>query len=89
MGKAVMGEYAEMIIDGFVDQYTGEVIDGHSPGYPRSKARKKRGYGKSDGEFMCKKCGRHFRSEKAVADHTEDMHTVEGQERRRKQLSSY
>lgn len=80
-----MGEYADMIIDGFVDQYTGEVIDGESPGYPRSKPRKKRSYRKTDGEHKCDKCGRHFRSPQAVEDHAKDMHTPEGQERRRRQ----
>lgn len=80
-----MGEYADMIIDGFVDQYTGEVIDGESPGYPRSKSRKKRSYRKGDGDYKCEQCGRHFRSHEAVTDHTKDMHTPEGQERRRRQ----
>lgn len=36
-----MGEYADMIINGFVDQFTGEVIDGDSPGYPRTKKKKR------------------------------------------------
>lgn len=31
-----MGQHADDIIDGFVDQYTGEIIDGEAPGYPRS-----------------------------------------------------
>ena len=83
-----VGEYADMIIDGFVDQYTGEVIDGDSPGYPRSKSRnsrKRKTHDKACGDFRCEKCGRYFRSERAVADHTKDMHTPEGQERRRRQ----
>lgn len=31
-----MGDMADDIIEGFVDQYTGEYIDGDRPGYPRS-----------------------------------------------------
>jgi uncharacterized C2H2 Zn-finger protein len=83
-----MGEYAEMMIDGFVDQYTGEVIDGQSPGYPRSRSRNrwaKKTHGKADGDVRCPKCGRYFRSTEAVEHHARDMHTPEGQERRRKQ----
>lgn len=30
-----MGEIADMIIDGFLDEETGEYIDGDAPGYPR------------------------------------------------------
>ena len=82
-----MGEYADMIIDGFVDQYTGEIIDGDSSGYPRSKrkSRNRKSHNKSSGIFRCEKCGRHFQSEQSVIDHTKDMHTPEGQERRRRQ----
>lgn len=30
-----MGEIAEMMLNGFLDEETGEVIDGTEPGYPR------------------------------------------------------
>lgn len=30
-----MGEIADMMLEGFLDEETGEVIDGDSPGYPR------------------------------------------------------
>ena len=30
-----MGEIAEMVLEGFLDEETGEVIDGTAPGYPR------------------------------------------------------
>lgn len=30
-----MGENAEMILEGFLDEETGEVLDGTAPGYPR------------------------------------------------------
>ena len=47
---------------------------------------KKRTYRKSDGDVRCEKCGRYFKSDKAVDDHCKDMHTVEGQERRRRKI---
>lgn len=84
-----MGEFADMIINGLVDQYTGEVIDGHSSGYPRSLKRNKKRHRKSDGNFRCEKCGRYFQSTKSVEHHNRDMHTVDGQERRRKQKQGY
>lgn len=30
-----MGEIAEMMLEGFLDEETGELIDGTAPGYPR------------------------------------------------------
>lgn len=30
-----MGEIAEMLLDGLLDEETGELIDGTAPGYPR------------------------------------------------------
>ena len=30
-----MGEYADLFIDGTLDEVTGELIDGTSPGHPR------------------------------------------------------
>ncbi len=81
-----MGEYADLIIDGIVDQCTGEVIDGHVPEFPRSaRKRKKRNYRKDAGSHRCEKCGRHFQSSQAVEDHARDMHTQDGMERRRRQ----
>lgn len=32
-----MGEHADDLVDGFVDFFTGEFLDGKSPGYPRSR----------------------------------------------------
>ena len=46
-----MGEIADMMLEGFMDEETGEIIDGEAPGYPRrmsdnepviSKSAKKR-----------------------------------------------
>ncbi len=31
-----MGDIADMMLDGTLDMYTGEYIDGDSPGYPRT-----------------------------------------------------
>jgi hypothetical protein len=30
-----MGEIADMMLDGFIDEETGEIIDCEAPGYPR------------------------------------------------------
>ena len=30
-----MGEIADMVLDGMLDEETGKVIDGEAPGYPR------------------------------------------------------
>lgn len=71
-----MGEYADMIIDGLVDQHTGEVIDGDAPGYPRCKPRTKHRGGV--GESRCPKCGKRFKTTQGVADHTRDVHEGRG-----------
>ena len=60
-----MGEFADMIINSLVDQHTGEVIDGHAPGYPRSQQQPKNRRRKSDGDFRCEKCGSEFKEEEA------------------------
>lgn len=36
-----MGEIAEAMLEGFLDEETGEVIDGTSPGYPRRMSDRK------------------------------------------------
>lgn len=38
-----MGEIADMMIDGLLDEQTGEYIDGHAPGYPRTMHGKNNG----------------------------------------------
>lgn len=37
----MMGEYAELALAGFVDEETGEIIDGDAPGYPRRMSDRK------------------------------------------------
>lgn len=69
-----MGEYADMIIDGLVDEYTGEVIDGDAPGFPRHRVRKQRSKG-GVGNETCPKCGKRFKTPQGVADHTRDVHS--------------
>lgn len=32
-----MGDIADMMIEGFLDYETGELLDGDAPGYPRTK----------------------------------------------------
>lgn len=64
-----MGEYAEMILDGLIDEYTGEVIDGNITGYPRSKEKSKK-----HNKQKCQKCGRSFATGQALEDHTRDKH---------------
>lgn len=36
-----MGEIAEMLLEGFMDEETGEIIDGDAPGYPRRMSDRK------------------------------------------------
>ena len=65
-----MGEIADMMVEGFLDEETGEIIDGESPGYPRCK----RLMGIQDTLFACRKCGKKFKTEQGVKDHTRAKH---------------
>jgi uncharacterized membrane protein YvbJ len=51
-----------------------------------SSVRKRKSHRKSDGDFRCEKCGRHFASQASVANHAIDMHTPDGQKRRRRMM---
>jgi hypothetical protein len=65
-----MGEIAEMMLEGFLDEETGAVIDGSAPGYPRRMAdlvREKRP--KRDRVVPCPTCRRLF-----VTDWARDHH---------------
>jgi len=73
-----MGDYADIFADGTVDEITGELIDGDSPGYPRSKKRpyqhtRQQGPAKP---FHCDKCTRRFKTKAAMEQHTNDSHKV-------------
>jgi len=70
----VIGEISEMYLEGFLDEETGEMIDGTSPGYPRRQsdpncyialqARSKR-----PRTIPCPGCNRKFNSVDAMAWH--------------------
>jgi hypothetical protein len=70
----MMGEYAEMMLEGLIDCQTGEYIDGNAPGYPRSKHwwRKKPRAGV--GEERCRLCGKRFKTQQGVEDHVAEIH---------------
>ena len=68
-----MGDIADLIIDGFFDMETGEVIDGDAPGYPRTK-RKHRELAKKWKRFSCDWCDRTFTSKQGLRDHCRDKH---------------
>lgn len=36
-----MGDIADMMLEGFLDEETGEIIDGTAPGYPRRMSDRK------------------------------------------------
>lgn len=69
-----MGEIAEMMLEGFLDEETGEMIDGTSPGFPRrrsdpecyiapfTRSRRPR-------TIPCPGCKRLFNSESALGWH--------------------
>lgn len=69
-----MGEIAEMMLDGFLDEETGEVIDGDAPGYPRrvSDHRADREFTRSRPTKTCAcivpGCGKKFRPSTAYSD---------------------
>jgi hypothetical protein len=73
-----MGEYADMILEGLIDEETGELIDGQSPGYPRSPTRERRKALKRAKEggkpFRCPTCGKHFKTKEACDQHCRDKH---------------
>lgn len=66
-----MGEIADMMIEGFLDSETGELIDGDSPGYPRTMQRQKT---KQRSGPKCPECGKRLRSEQGLVDHCRDAH---------------
>ena len=81
-----MGEYADMMIEGLLDEETGELIDGTAPGYPRSRAygnlpgqRKKKpsknvAAGLSAvGKAQCPTCGKRVKAA-GLKDYMRDKH---------------
>ena len=66
-----VGEYADLFLDGIVDEETGEVIDGEAPGYPRSPTREAR-----NKPHICPECEKRFRTRQGVEDHARDKHGI-------------
>ncbi len=66
-----MGEIADMMIEGFLDCETGEMIDGEAPGYPRTSRKKHSGNNMGP---RCPDCGKKLKSEQGLKDHRRDVH---------------
>lgn len=66
-----MGEIADMMIEGFLDCETGEMIDGEAPGYPRTSRKKHSGNNMGP---RCPNCGKKLKSEQGLKDHRRDVH---------------
>lgn len=73
-----MGEYADMILEGLLDEQTGELIDGEAPGYPRSKYKRLPLPAKvpDDYPWECPCCNKRLKSEQGVRDHMRAKHGV-------------
>ena len=81
-----MGEIADMMIEGFLDEETGEVIDGHSPGHPRSPTRDARNKKKRKKKerkipkplaFICATCQERFENDRGLDIHRVQAHGCE------------
>jgi hypothetical protein len=74
-----MGEYADLLLSGLLDEETGELIDGDAPGYPRSPERERRQHRqKQQADAMptkCKHCGKEFRGQRALKQHMGAKHS--------------
>ena len=68
-----MGEIADLMINGFLDSETGELIDGDAPGYPRRKRRSR-----VDSRPRCPICGKRCKTAQGVRDHVKDKHETKG-----------
>lgn len=65
-----MGEIAEMMLDGFLDEETGEFIDGDAPGYPRRMSDANRAPRRQDRKtHCCRYCGKRFKDAAARSQH--------------------
>ena len=72
-----MGEIADMMLDGFLDEETGEVIDGEAPGYPRRMSDRNlplrsRQVIETGKDVRCPVCPRRFKTDHALAQHRAD-----------------
>jgi hypothetical protein len=69
-----MGEIAEMMLEGFLDEETGEVIDGESPGYPRRMSEGPLGFReeprrRGSRDTQCPTCKHWLRGAAGMAQH--------------------
>lgn len=68
-----MGEIAEMMLEGFLDEETGEVIDGDAPGFPRRMSDGPPGFAERDvrqkRDTKCPTCKRKFRGAGGLSAH--------------------
>ena len=75
-----MGEIADQICSGFLDEETLEMIDGDAPGYPRSPERDKRHRGARHSRctreklYECKVCGKRFKTAASLQQHVAAKH---------------
>lgn len=75
-----MGDAADMILEGILDEETGELIDGAATGYPRSPAREARHRmrrRKPAGTTPCPVCGKCYRGDAGLAAHYQAKHPTE------------
>lgn len=79
--EAMMGEIAQAILDGLLDEETGELIDGDAPGYPRRAGavsdqltrRASQATAMATGlPFPCPGCGRSFKHKGDLRVHRRD-----------------
>lgn len=82
-----MGEYADMFLDGLLDEETGELIDGDAPGYPRSPHRERRQANRRNARkakqakpFLCRTCGKRLKSQQSLDDHCRDKHGINSEQ---------
>ena len=66
-----MGDVADMILEGFLDSVTGEVIDGDAPGYPRTEEVD---YRPGRKRHKCPTCGKKFGRPGPLSQHRRDKH---------------
>lgn len=69
-----MGEHADMIIEGYVDEVTGVVIDGDAPGYPRRSGSGGKNRKGKRRRHRCEDCGKRFATAEGVGQHKRDKH---------------
>ena len=70
-----MGDIADMMIEGFLDCETGELLDGDAPGYPRTKRHlTKAAQRKYPSPYKCPECSKRLRTEQGLRDHRRAKH---------------